>query len=64
MVMSKDCPKCGYGIMERVLKVEITGEWGEDDKSELETTQEQVNVWRCIDCLYEEEIGDGKSEKG
>lgn len=57
-MMEKDCPKCGYGIMERVVKLDIQGGWEEGE--ELHTTQKQITVWRCIDCLWEQEFGNGE----
>lgn len=57
MIAERDCPKCGYGIMEKVSKVDIVGVMTEDAGPVME--QKQIDVWRCIDCLAELEIGDG-----
>jgi len=62
----RDCPKCGYGIMEKVIKIGITGGWDpEENDGKLQTTQKQTNWWRCIDCLYEMPMeGDNGNSNG
>ena len=55
------CPECGWGIMEKVTKIKVTGGW-ETEGDDLKTEQEQTDVWRCIDCLREQEVGDGDSD--
>jgi len=61
--MSKECPKCGYGIMEAVVVVDVTGGW-EFEGEHLKASQKQRRVWRCIDCLYEQEVGNDKASSG
>lgn len=56
----RDCPKCGYGIMEMVSVVVVSGGWEESSEAPLQTQQQQKNVWRCIDCLFEMENGHGE----
>lgn len=60
----KVCSGCGYGIMERVVKVDVVGGWGSNSGAELETEQKQTDWWRCIDCLFEEPVETGDGSKG
>lgn len=51
---------CG-GPQDSVVKMEATGVWGHED-GRLKMTHQQINVLRCVDCEYDEEVGNGEEK--